>query len=246
MANYELLQANAIDSLEETLVYLKRSKNEPRKIRIAIILLDNFIELFLKTYIAKEHMHLIFDKPSEKNSKTVTLMQAIDILEKLKYEFPDIFKRPLISLRDIRNKLHHSALEYSTYEWKEKVGEILFYIIEFDKMHGELFNTQKYVSDEIWSEIINLKEIFELHLKNAERKASENTDYESDPLDYVECPECGLSYVSYREKDGSAKCCFCNSSFDIVQCLKCGTWVSSASCEVGDCCSNCLEFLQST
>lgn len=241
MDSYEAsLERNAIDSLEESINFLERSQDEPNKIRIAIILLDNFVELFFKSYLAKEHQMLIFERPSEKNAKTLSLRQAIALLEKIGYDFTDRFKSMLNQLRNIRNKLNHSSVKYSPKEWDEKVGEALYYVLEFDMNHNNLFNIQTRSLPELWPKIMNLKGMFERHLKNATNNAAENTSYEDGPLDSVDCPECWNSNVSATTDYRVAHCYFCKNDFEIEQCSRCGTWFSSDSLS-GDICDNCWE-----
>ena len=242
MKTLNSLEENAIDSLTETLSFLDRSKKEPQKIRIAIILLDNFIELFLKSYIAKKHKFLIFEKPSEKTPKTLSLEQTINLLEKLEFIFSNNLKNQLKLLRDIRNKLNHSHVEYSQEEWREKIGEILYYVIEFENTNDLIFNVKDYVSPGIWSEIINLKEIFELHLNNAIQEATYSVNHEQDSLDDVECPECCNVRTIKSDNYISADCLYCRTVFEIEQCGQCGTWLNSDSVDNG-CCNNCWEYL---
>lgn len=54
------IKENASQSLNEAMNYLEKAEKDPSKIRISIILLDNFIELFLKYYIQSHHPLLIY------------------------------------------------------------------------------------------------------------------------------------------------------------------------------------------
>ncbi len=74
------LEKNAVDSLEEALNFFEQCEVKPNKIRISILLLDNFLELFLKSYICCTHPLLIFQKPSANDLKTVTLSESIIVI----------------------------------------------------------------------------------------------------------------------------------------------------------------------
>lgn len=169
------------------------------------------------------------------------MRESLQLLDKLeKFELTNEFKNQLNILRELRNQLQHHSAKYSYNEWQEKIGEIPYYTLQFDEDNENLFNIQSLIEQDLWNEIVHLKNIFELHFESSGKEAKELQAIDTPDLNWIMCPECGLNDKLYMKDNVTGYCCFCRIDFDIEQCGKCGTMVSSDSMN-GDVCDMCWE-----
>ena len=228
MDNIEFtLEMNAKDSFEEALNFFNKSKENSHKIRITILLLDNFLELFLKKYISHAHPLLIYQKPSGNDLKTLTLQESVNVIKKIDYELEDVFERSIVSLRKFRNELQHHEAKLNFDEWEVKIGEIIYYAFRFDKHNNNLFNIEAKISPNTRGEINHLKDAFEKYMDSSINEATNATYYDpnDDPPINPQplCPICGIDGTTHiKEERRSAYCHFCRDSFPIRHCSRCG------------------------
>ena len=250
-----LLIDNAVDSLNEFLNFLEKIEVDHSKIRIAILLFDNFLELFFKSYIAEKQPLLIYERPSDSKSLTIGLKNSCELVKRLGYELEKEFESNTLSLRKLRNSLNHHESTLKIEEWYQKMGQILYHVIRFDEKYQNVFNIHSRLSGDRWRKTIDLKEIFEKHKKESIEEAKKNCDYggKDEYFEYPNlhplCPECQIEGTSCIQKDRKgAFCYYCRASFPIQQCDRCGEHqftqlgILLNSNMVGEFCDTCLSW----
>lgn len=244
------IKENAVQSLEEGVLYFENAKTDSSKIRLAILLIDNFVELFLKYYIQSHNPLLVFTKPSDPNSDTLKLKECLSMLKRLDVSIPDQQEKLLLDLRKNRNALNHFEAEISIDDWTKNLGHIFYDLIAFDDTNAKKFDFFTNISDEALQNIIYMKDFFEKYWNQAKEECEKHTkiEYVSFQEDLV-CPKCDLSDVSYINDFNKAYCCFCRCDYTIKQCTRCGTWrclQDFGDDDYGgqiDTCANCIDDL---
>lgn len=231
------LKECAADSLNEALSYWESIERHPRKRRLAIILTDNFIELFLKFYVytksKKQNIRYFFDLLRE--------------IEELGYNLKHDVKSRIEYIHIQRNKTLHQGIQPPFKDWHEELGSMIYFILRFDEENNNYFDIKSLLSDENWNTIIHSVSVFEKHFKLANLARDEAEVHYGDS-DYLVCPFCEIENCSsIMDNIRMAFCHFCRENYKIEQCMKCGTLFAEDNYEKSDTgqsigiCEQCIE-----
>ena len=233
---------NACDSLSEAISKYKSSlEGNERDLKHAVLYLSHFVELFLKEYVARQHHLLIFTRPSQSMDKeyikTITINDAINILNKCKIEIKKPLYKDIIKLSIKRNQITHYDFSISLDEFIKVISRLLVDIIRFDKDNLDL-DINKHINEDVWRVIAKNVDTQNQKLDAAENEAEKRRDWSGyDTIE--ECPKC-FHWTVYCSEEGDAiKCTFCNYASMAFECCECEKYIPADDFYSEEICNSC-------
>ena len=214
------LLENAIDSLEEGVrKYLEWEKGNKKDLKFSVLNIAHFIELFLKYYVSEQHLLLIYNKPCERitnESKTISLDQAIQILENCEVKIGKSIVSDAKKLKLLRNKIEHYEFELNINETQELIGKLIYDLIIFDKKHLDI-KLNEHLPSALWSTLDHLSKAYELKVESAISEAGKTG------REIFICYSCGNNTQVVSEDGEKAICVYCDNWQIMGECcLDCG------------------------
>lgn len=186
--NYSLFN-NAIHSLKRSIKHASDAKNEIGEWKFGILLLVQSIELSFKELLFRNHPILIYENIDKQDGKTVSLILAINRLQKIsKISFTDSDLNTLKSAINWRNQIMH-------YRWSSDVSEankIFFILISFlNEFYDKYFNLslKDLIGDELWIEVLSVQEFIKNAMLRIAKKIKEKDILEEFIWDCKNCQQ---------------------------------------------------------
>lgn len=234
---------NALDSLNEALVYYGRAEEgEQKAYKFCIQNLSHFFELILKYYVTLAHPLLIFKNPFQKglneDSFTITLNDAVNFLNNEGKNLSKSFVADLKWMKKLRNSIEHHKFSMEIEEAQVTIGRLIHSMCVFDSKN-ENINLYDFVNAQNRTLFENLSKSYEIRLEKAleEVEIAKHQAYKGYQLkEYFlvnfgvyNCYSCGNETVIPNEESKSGYICtFCgdsneeNEEFEI-NCYSCST-----------------------
>jgi hypothetical protein len=146
---------NACDSLSEAIRKHEESlRGDKTALKHAVLYLSHFVELFLKTYVAKQHPLLIFTKPNADINKsdphTITISAAIQILKNCEIKIPKALEEDIEKLSEQRNQITHYKVSIPSQEFVKRMSRLLADMATFDRINLGL-NICDHINEDVWA-----------------------------------------------------------------------------------------------
>lgn len=221
------LLENAVDSLNEALrKYNEGNDGDPKSYKFAISHFSHFIELMFKYYVSKSHPLLIYKNPFNKiletskgkgDAVTIGLWDAVQFLKNEGKPVPEEFKKDMVWLKELRNKIEHHEFKMETRDVRLTLGRLVRAFIEFNKSHSDL-NFDEKIDVLSYPTFMTLADEYKTQLEAARVTAREETDE-----DYgYDCPHCGATDTVSLSGD-LFTCHLCEQEDTAISCRECST-----------------------
>jgi len=243
------LLENAIDSIAHGLEHYVRGKENPTSYKFAILHLAQGVELILKERLRREHWVLIYEKVDKPDtSRTIGFDTAVQRLQSIcnvvLLKYIDTLKK----LKETRNDIEHYKVSLSEKEAAVLIGANIPFGVEF--LEDELNTTLKeHIKDEeIWQELLDIKEVFFQAITKAREELSSVLDHKEKDQIFpmvIECPVCGLDFLVIDSKgDKKSECLLCKHVSELRECIRCYTLFAVDELFPTAMCSDCNSYLE--
>jgi hypothetical protein len=257
---FSLLQ-NGLDSLVQGVELALGCRDEQGRLKVAILLVAQAVELILKERLRREHWSLIFKRletAGNENAHTVTVGQAVDRLRQIagvvlsKQE-----SAALDRLRRIRNQIQHYEIEISFEQALGQINEAIAFLVSF--LDSELgIDIRELLEDSSYEELLEVERIVE-ELETIAQRRIEDVREEVLPFsaseraafyfDVIECPRCWRPYYVFSPDADISECQLCGYDGGFVECARCAEAFPDGAWEInhagGDIyfCNSCLSYI---
>ncbi len=227
---------NALDSLTQGIEFALQHDNKPNRLKLAILLLAQAVELVLKERLSREHWSLIFaqvDQACQKDARTVSIQGAkkrLVTIAALRFDCED--EKAIKNIARIRNRIQHYEIEISYEQALSYIHAAIGFLIKFTKdelgqdIKDLLTEQQHQQLIEIESIHAALKQVAdrrieELRKEHWSAKPKELIDWD---FEVIECPACGQTYYVFSVSANLSLCQFCGfeGRFVEAECARCG------------------------
>lgn len=211
------LLANAKDSLNHMVEHFSTSPDPSAgNLKRSILDIVHVVELVLKERLRRAHPALIWenvDRYPSRMARTVTIEKAIGRLRKIeKIRIPENQLKSIDLCIKLRNEIMHYEFQIDKEASRAVAGRLLSFILFFTKTHLGLNWEGEFKSDKKWKALIDIKEFWEAHSKELEKKLAE------EGVSVLECPSChAVTYDIFE-----SKCELCGHSEERTKCDICG------------------------
>jgi len=251
------LLSNALDSLAQGIEFTLLYKNRPSRLKLAVLLLTQAVELTLKERLRREHWALIFakvDQANKPNAHTVSLMEAkkrLEVIANLLFSQDDT--NTIKNLAEIRNRIQHYEIDIPFEVVLSYVHSAIGFLVRFTKKElGEdimdLLPSEQYQKLlEIESIYNDLEEVASKRIEELQRKLRPVRPKDLAIWDFniIECPLCRNEFYVFSRSEHISECKFCGYKGGFVECARCGN-VFPAGEDLEDkfyLCENCEAYL---
>lgn len=230
---FELLD-NGIDSLKQGIEFVLEYQADPSKLKIAILLLSQAVELILKERLQREHWSLIFkdiEKAGAENANTVSLEEARKRLERIAGVIIERDRwEPVEYLQKVRNNIQHFKVDLKFEAAISLVNDVIPFLTYFLRKHleidiKELLNGDNYQKlleiDGINKELkINARARIDRCIRRITGgRISKLADIVFEKLN---CPICWENLYVFCPSELISKCELCGYEGGIATCSHCG------------------------
>lgn len=235
---------NACDSLSEAIRKYEASLGgDKTALKHAVLYLSHFVELFLKTYVAKQHPLLIFANPSgditKNDAKTITINDAIKILQNCGIKIPRALGGDIDKLSKKRNQITHYKVSIDSGEFVKRISRLLADITIFDRINLGL-NICDHINEDVWAIVSKNVDDEIRKLEAAENEAKKR--WELAGVDSIEtCPKCYHETTYTSEDLGMIKCAFCDYTSEAAECTSCNRYLPDDEFCHEELCNECAE-----
>lgn len=136
------LRENLVDSLTEALAkYQQAAAGNTRANKFCILHFMHFSELYLKYYVSKDDINVIFEKNRGRNSgkqKTIGIHHAIKIMKKDANKYPPFLFDDLTWAKDLRNEIEHYKFKMDLVRWESTIGRLAKNIQQLNRDYGDI------------------------------------------------------------------------------------------------------------
>lgn len=214
---------NAVDSLNESLWLVKSAESHGiRRYKFAILNFCHFTELLFKHFAAELEPSKIIYKTKKGDEKSITLWQALEILEDNGQQIDDDLKDQLEWIRKVRNDIEHYQFEFSINDVELFIGRILSAVLRYSERYSDL-ELIWHVDDSLKETMLNLANEYQDKLSVALAIVKEQEDLDgSECLSNggietywrkYQCPECGHdTLITNSNSTTGYKCVFCGNT----------------------------------
>ena len=251
------LLSNALDSLAQGVEFTLLYKDTPSRLKLAILLLAQAVELALKERLRREHWSLIFakvDQANKPNAHTVSLMEAqkrLEAIANLLFSQDDI--NTIKNLSAIRNQIQHYEIEISFEVALSYVHSAIGFLARFIKENLDedimsLLPEEQYQKlTEIEGIYSDLKEVASKRIEElrSELQPTRHSDLAAWDFEVLDCPTCGNKFYVFSISEHISECKFCGYKGGFVECARCGNMFPAGEHLEGEfyLCESCEELL---
>jgi hypothetical protein len=232
---------NALDSLMQGVEYALDHKENPSKLKVAILLVAQAVELVLKERLKREHWSLIFRKVEQAgndDAHTVTIDEAVKRLEQIAgVRLNGRDSDTIDNLRKTRNRIQHYKIELSFEQALGQISAAIGFLIRF--LHAELGIDIKDISDgqsyqrllEVEETLQGLREVAQARVKavRGEHEPIRSSDRAAWFFEVIECPACWEEFYVFSPDSRLSECQLCGYEGGFVECDRCGQVFPSGS-----------------
>ena len=243
------LLENAIDSMVHGLEHYVEGNRSIANYKFAILHITQGVELILKEKLSREHWVLIYEKVEKPHkSRTIGFETAVERLQSVCNISLDKYIRGLRRLRNARHEIEHYKVSLSEQEATALIGSNIPFLMEF--LEDELETTLKeHIADEeIWQELLLIKEVYSLAKQKAEEEVTPLRWEERDGGYFwlKSCPACGEEYLMRRDRsEQEAECLLCKHVSELKSCWRCGELFPSDDwLAEGGLCEDCTAYMR--
>ena len=244
---------NAADSLNEALRKVDLgSADNPRPYKFAVLHFTHAVELLFKHHVAQAHPLLIYKNPFSnklESQQTIGLWDAVQFFKNEDRTLSEGAIKDLKWIKDLRNNIEHYKFEMDPREARLTIGRLIRALNEFHE-GNDFTELATLIDSDCRPTYDKLASEYKQKLHEAQRAAEEATH-----LQPQRCMACGESATMVFESDDLLRCHFCDSTFDIHECVQCGTrypdnmmsvWNDEAGPGHEDwICENCEDYILS-
>jgi len=228
------LLENGIDSLQQGIDLLLTYKESPKKLKVAILLVAQAVELILKERLRQEHWSLIYkeiDRAGKEGSQTVSLEDARKRLESAANV---VFKReewtPVENFQKTRNNIQHFKVDLSFEHAVSQTHLVLCFLTNFLQVHLNK-NLKDLLDEDSFHQLLEIEEINKtleaLAIKRIDELVNHFTLGKLKRLQEWDfagmfCPICEKNTYVFFPSQGISKCELCGYEGGIAKCVVCG------------------------
>jgi hypothetical protein len=200
------LRGNALDSLNEGLrKYVEGREGEVGSFKFAVLHFSHFMELLLKSAVAKEHRLLVYRKPwasDPKRSLTISMLEALTILRNAGHSMAESLVTDLEWLKGVRNNIEHYEFDLDVPRVRATLGRVIRAAVDFTGALNLTALEEDIAVDcrEVFGQLLDeYKEQLAIARAEARRLGGGDTTY---------CALCGEAGIAY-ESDEGVTCLLC-------------------------------------
>lgn len=259
---FSLLE-NALDSLIQGMEFVLDHRDDQSKLKIAILLVTQAVELVLKERLRREHWSLIYRKleqAGDDDAFTVTVGEAVKRLEqiagiRLSKHDGDVID----GLQRIRNRVQHHEIQLSFELAVSQLHAAIALLMRF--LHRELeIDIKDLLDEQAYQRLLEVERIVE-ELRDIAQARIEQIERDHLPVnlsdraawrfDVIDCPKCWEKLYVFSPDSNISECQLCGYEGGFVECDRCGEVFPEGSWDVhclGDelvFCDNCWSYLES-
>ena len=240
IVKFSLLE-NALDSLAQAVEFALSNRNNPSKLKVAILLVAQAVELVLKERLQREHWSLIFrnvEQARNEDAMTVTIKEAQKRLNTIAGVSLDQSDSEAIeNLQRTRNRIQHYEIELSFGQALSQINVAIGFLIRF--LHAELgTDIQEHLNAQDYQRLLEVEETLEELRGIAQDRVEEireargparPKDLVAWHFEVIECPVCWEKFYILSISEHLSKCQLCNYEGGFVECDHCGGVFPSGS-----------------
>lgn len=215
------LLENAADSLNESLRRVRdATRDDARPYKFAVLHFTHAIELLFKHHVAQAHPLLIYRNPFSKNlakEPTIGLWDAVQFFQNEERALTKETLADLKWIKDLRNNIEHYKFEMDPRAARLAIGRLIRALNEFHE-ENDFTELATLIESDCRPTYDKLASEYKQKLHEAQRSAEDATE-----LQPQRCMACGEHATMVFEGDKLLRCHFCDSTFDIHECVQCGT-----------------------
>lgn len=224
------LRENALDSLNEGLrKYVQgRDEDDVGAYKFAVLHFAHFLELLLKSAVAKEHQLLVYVTPAKDNPKggrTIGMWEAWSILRNAGHSLDESLHADLKWLKALRNDIEHYEFELEVHQVRSSLGRVLRAAVELCDGVG-LPAIRPAVANDCEIVFEQLLDEFQDELANARADAKKAGDG-----DVTHCQVCLASGTAFETGEG-VECLLCGETDLFRDCAVCTETYRQSECIV--------------
>ena len=240
---FDLLE-NALDSLTQGIDFALDHQDNPRKLKVAILLVSQAVELILKERLQREHWSLILQKVEQArtpNANTVTINEAVNRLRQIAnvtLEAQEV--KTITKLQQIRNDIQHYKVDLSFEQALAPINAAIAFLIRF--LHAELdTDIHELLEESSYQRLLEVEETLE-QLRGVAQDRISRLEIEHRPLrpkeqydwhfEIVQCPKCWEEFYVFSTILHLARCQLCGYEGRLLECSRCGQAFPSGSFEL--------------
>jgi hypothetical protein len=216
------LYQNAIDSLNEGMIFYNVSLNDESKYKFCIITITHFSELLLKHLVELQNPLLCYVEPYTsklEEAKTITWWQAYKILVNCSLSVSSELKDSMERLSKFRNTIVHHKVNYNTTE----IRKIILDVVDGLRSLYKSITGKDFFNDVLESTQVILTKIEDEYAKElllAQAEAKEEVDETGTEI--ARCSLCGGDDTAIYRNEGEYYCFLCDEIDEEVTCARCG------------------------
>lgn len=262
MLKFNLLD-NALDSLAQGIGFAFDHRDDQSKLKVAILLVTQAVELVLKERLRREDVSQIYNKPEQAgnvDASTVSLDEAVKRLKKIaEFRLPEDEYKAIDNLRRTRNRVQHYEIQLSFEQAISQIHAAIAFLIRF--LHQELeIDIKNLLDDQTLERLLEVERIIE-GFREVARARIEQIERDHLPVslsdritwrfEVLTCPVCGEEFYVFSPDINISKCQFCDYEEGFAKCDRCGEVFLEDSGDfhyLGDelvFCDNCWAYLES-
>lgn len=248
------LLENAIDSLDEALKkYQAAQEGDAKAYKFCVLHLSHFFELVFKHYVAQISPLLVYKTPAKKitvDSFTITLDEAVVILENNGHQFCPNFKTDLNWFKKLRNSIEHHTFDMDLNQVNDTIGRLVKAFDSEQERLGRLDFSSVITIDRL-KLFFDLADNYEQKLEAVKSHVHDlyvaaqggvrHKFWDDSLFPILNCGECGYRFgITDAESETGYKCAFCGNEYldedDLpANCDTCGVDCSSGELRDGLC-----------
>lgn len=226
---------NALDSLALGLEFALSDRQDKSKLKLAVLLVAQSVELLLKERLRREHWSLIYrnvDKAGSYDAITVSINEAKKRLATitnitLSKDHDDAVEE----IRKTRNRIQHFEVNITFEQVVAQVNAAIQFLISF--LHAELdIDIRDVIPVDVYQSLVEIEELAtelrELAVKRVEEVEKEYqptklADLAASDFETILCPQCFEEFYTFMPSHSLSVCQFCGYEGGFVECARCGS-----------------------
>ena len=220
------LLENAMDSLDEALKkYQAAQEDDPKAYKFCVLHLSHFFELVFKHHVAQISPSLVYKNPTKITEKsiTITLDEAVVILEKNGHQFCPNFRTDLNWFKKLRNSIEHHTFSMNLSQVNDTIGRLVKAFDSEQERLGRLDFSSVITIDRL-KLFFDLADNYDQKLKAVEshvhdlyvaaQGGARHKFWDDSRFPILNCGECGHRLgIKDAESETGYKCAFCDNKY---------------------------------